>query len=108
MTGRGAGHCAGIFAPGYANLPAGRSFWGWCNGRRHWAYAAGLAGRAPAVLGWLATAAWLAGRFRPFFVGGTTRQREIDALKSQAEYVSDALDGLRRRIEQLEPEPGKV
>jgi hypothetical protein len=37
-----------------------------------------------------------------------TRQQEIDLLKGQAEYVEDVLDGLRRRIEALEPKSAQV
>jgi prefoldin subunit 5 len=31
-----------------------------------------------------------------------TQQQELDMLKGQAEYFEDALDGIRRRIEELE------
>jgi prefoldin subunit 5 len=37
-----------------------------------------------------------------------TRQQEIDALKGQAEYLEDILDGLRRRIEELQPKAKEV
>jgi hypothetical protein len=31
-----------------------------------------------------------------------TRQEQLDLLKGQAEYFEDALDGIKKRIEELE------
>jgi len=36
-----------------------------------------------------------------------TREQEVEALKGQAEYFEDALDGIKKRIEELEVESGK-
>jgi hypothetical protein len=33
-----------------------------------------------------------------------TREQELDGLKGEAEYLQDALDGIRKRIEELEAE----
>jgi predicted nucleic acid-binding Zn-ribbon protein len=32
------------------------------------------------------------------------KEQEIDALKGEAEYLEDALEGIRKRIEELEGE----
>jgi len=52
-------------------------------------------------MGWLGF-----GGVRPPVVGpyapAMGREQQIDALKGQAEYLEDALDGIRKRIEELE------
>ena len=105
MTGRAAGFCAGYGAPGYANPVGGRGYWGrgggW--GRRNWYYATGLPGWARAGRGW---PAW-GGATGPYAAGvpfapDLTAGQELDGLKGQAEYLEDALDGVKRRIEELE------
>jgi hypothetical protein len=111
MTGRVAGYCAGFGVPGYVNPVYGRGFWGWGRGRgsgrgrRRWPYAPGFTGWPPVALGWPApTSAWPAGSYvSPFVPAAMTRQQEVDALKGQAEYFEGVLDGLRSRIEALEP-----
>jgi len=119
MTGRAAGYCAGYGMPGYANPIPGRGFWGWGRGRgfwgwgrgggrgwRHWYYATGLPGWVRAGWGW---PAWGAFPYYPYgaapFWGATpwmTREQELDMLKGQAEYLEDALDGIRKRVEEIE------
>jgi len=115
MTGRAAGYCAGFGVPGYVNPPYGRGFSGrgrgrgGGRGRRRWLYAPGFAGWPPVAPGWPAVApAWPAGPYASPFVPAMTRQQEIDALKGQAKYFEDVLDGLRRRMEELEPKSSKV
>jgi len=110
MTGRAAGYCAGFGVPGYVTPFHGRGFWGWGRGRgggrgrRRWLYATGFIGRSPFVSGWPAVApGWPAASYGSPFVPAMTRQQKIDILKGQAEYVEDVLDGLRRRMEELEP-----
>jgi len=110
MTGRAAGYCAGYPVPGYANPVGGRGFWGWGRGRgggRGWRnqfYATGLTGWQRAAVGYPAfggvvpAAAPYAAPFAPA-VGG---EQQLDALKGQAEYFEQALDGIRKRIEELE------
>ena len=36
------------------------------------------------------------------FAPTMTREQEMDALKGQAEYFEDALEGIKKRIEELE------
>lgn len=104
MTGRAAGYCAGYAMPGYMNPVGGSGFWGWGRGRgggfgrRNRFYATGLTGWQRAGLGW-------PGYGVPYGVAafaGPTKEQELDALKGQAEYLEDALDGIRKRIEELQ------
>ena len=102
MTGRAAGFCAGYPAPGYANPVGGPGYGGW--GRRNWYYAAGLPGWArvgyglPAWDGAVNPNAYGSAPFAP----AITPQQELDGLKGQAEYLEDALDGIKKRIDKLE------
>ncbi|MBN2307523.1 MAG: DUF5320 domain-containing protein [Candidatus Hydrogenedentes bacterium] len=110
MTGRAAGYCAGFGMPGFANPMAGGGYWGrgrggggWGGGgwgRRNWFYATGLTGWQRAAMGWpgYAGAAPYAAPFAPPVSG----EQELDMLKGQAEYFEDALDGLKKRIAELE------
>lgn len=108
MTGRAAGYCAGYSVPGYMNPIPGRGFWGggrgggW--GRRNWFYATGLTGWQRAGAGWPAYSAppVYPGPYAAPFGPAATSQQELDALKGQAEYLEDALEGIRKRIEELE------
>ena len=110
MTGRAAGLCAGYPVPGYANPIGGRGYWGGGRGggrgRRNMFYATGLPGWQRAGYGW---PAW-GGAVNPYAYGGMpaapaiTSQQELDGLKGQAEYLEDTLDGIKKRIEELETE----
>jgi len=114
MTGRAAGYCAGFGVPGFMNPIPGRGLWGrgggW--GWRNWFYATGLPGWARAVQGWPAYGGpGFAGAYPPPYAGaypaGTAdpaevRKQELGWLKGQAEYFEDALDGIRKRINDLE------
>jgi hypothetical protein len=48
------------------------------------------------------------GTVNPYAYGGVpfapviTPQQELDGLKGQAEYLEDSLDGIKKRIEELE------
>jgi hypothetical protein len=111
MTGRAAGFCAGYPVPGYVNPVGGRGYGGWGRGggrgRRNWFYANGL--------GWVRAGygvpAW-GGVVNPYAYGGTpfdpglSAQQEIDVLKGQAEYLEDSLDGIKKRIEELDSQKG--
>lgn len=110
MTGRAAGYCAGYQAPGFMNAIPGRGFWGRGSGGgrgwRNWSYATGLTGwqrgaLAPAVFGGLG--AYPVPYGTPF-APTMTREQELDMLKGQAEYLEDALEGIKKRIEDLETE----
>jgi len=109
MTGRAAGYCAGYGVPGFMNPIGGRGYWGWGRGggwgRRNWFYATGLTGWQRAAMGWptwpgpASYGAAYGGAFAPT----RTAEQELDALKGQAEYLEDALEGVRKRIEELQP-----
>lgn len=114
MTGRAAGYCAGYGAPGYANpIPViglwgrggrGRGFWGRGGGRgwRHWYYATGLPGWARAPYG-LPT--WIGPSVYPPYgaaYSGPDKEQELQMLKDQADYFTETLDEIKKRIEELE------
>ena len=122
MTGRAAGYCAGYPTPGYANPIPGRGL-GFGRGRgfgfgrglglgfrggRGWGGYRGAPYAAPAypyagAVALYATPygaapqAWQAGG-----QVGPTREQEADMLKGQAEYFEDALEGIKKRIAELE------
>ena len=115
MTGRAAGYCAGYPVPGFANpLPGrgfgggwGRGFRGGGRGWRNMYYATGLpgwarfGGQAPA---WGGVTPYGASAY-PYanpYAGQPSREQELEALKGQAEYLEDSLDGIKKRIEELE------
>jgi hypothetical protein len=107
MTGRGAGYCAGYPAPGFVNPGPRRGFWargrGGGRGWRNWFYATGLTRWQRAGMG-------LPGFAQPWgypaAYGPSTisKEQEMDALKGEAEYLEDALEGIRKRIEELKTE----
>lgn len=113
MTGRVAGYCAGYPVPGYMNPIPGRGFgMGWGRGfGRGWGRGFGRGfGRgwggywgAPNA-GYPNTAPYGAPYAAPF---GLSSEQEIDSLKGQAEYFEDALEGIKKRIAELESEAGK-
>ena len=126
MTGRAAGFCAGYQVPGYMNPIGGRGYWGWGRGfrgggrgRRNWYYATGLPGWQRAAYGMPAWGSAVSpyaygGAVNPYAYGGApfaptiAPQQELDALKGQAEYLEDALDGIKKRIEELESQDKKA
>ena len=120
MTGRAMGYCAGYATSGYVNPVAGRGFGafgrgfgrggggfgrgGGGGGWRNRFYATGLAGWQRAGLGMPAygvppmqPAAYPA-PLTPAVAG----KQELDILKGQAEYFEDALEGIKKRIEELQ------
>jgi len=111
MTGRAAGYCAGYPAPGYANPMPGRGF-GFGRGRG-FGFGRGLGLRFRGGRGWggywgapsAAPAYPTAGAVAPYttpYGAGPTREQEADMLKGQAEYFADALEGIKKRIAELE------
>jgi len=96
MTGRAAGFCAAYSVPGYANPVGGRGYFGRGRGR---GFGRGRAGYGMPAFG---------GAAGPYAYGGApftptvAPQQEMDSLKGQAEYFEDALDGIKKRIEDLE------
>ncbi|MDY6913164.1 MAG: DUF5320 domain-containing protein [Planctomycetota bacterium] len=108
MTGRAAGYCAGYPIPGYMNPAGGRAFGafgrgrggGW--GRRNWFYATGLTGWQRAGLGMGAYGQPPAYPTAAPFGQAATTQQELDALKGQAEYFENAMNDIRKRIDELQ------
>ena len=107
MTGRAAGYCAGYPMPGYMNPIPGRGFGrGWGRGfgggfgrgggrgwrHRYW---------ATGVPGWAAVPGWT-GAPAPYAPAAPAPEQELNALKSQAEYVAGALEDIQTRIAELE------
>jgi len=109
MTGRAAGYCAGYPVPGFMNPVGGRGYGGWGRGgggwgRRNWFHATGLTGWQRAATGvpaYGAPAAYPTPYAAPFGPPAT-REQELDALKGQAEYFEDALQGIKKQIEELQ------
>jgi len=102
MTGRAAGYCAGYAAPGFANPVGGRGFgfgrgmgWGRGRGRRNGFYATGLPG-------WQRFGAAAPPAAAAPYAAGAAPEQQIELLKGQAEYLADALDGVRQRIDEIE------
>ena len=109
MTGRAAGYCAGYAVPGFANRFGGFAGAGWGRGRgggwgrRNRFYATGLTGWQRAGMG--AAAFGPAGMYPAPMVPAAvapTSEQELDFLRGQAEYFEDALDGIKKRIEELQ------
>ncbi len=105
MTGRAAGFCAGYQVPGYMNPVGsrgfggrGRGFWGRGGGRgwRNWFYATGLPG-------WSRTGqtTWTGAPLGPM-VPTINPEQELASLEQQAEYLRNSLEGISKRIEELE------
>ncbi|MBN1355218.1 DUF5320 domain-containing protein [bacterium] len=111
MTGRAAGYCAGYSMPGYMNPVYGRGFgFGWGRGR---GFGRGLGWGFRGGRGW--GGYWgsaYAGPVYPYgasvspysvpYTAWPTPEQEADTLKGQAEYFEDALEGIKKRIAELE------
>lgn len=116
MTGRAAGYCAGYSMPGFANPIAGRGF-GFGRGR---GFGRGLGMGFRGGRGAYGGAAYGAPAYGygampmpsgampgvPYGAAATSEQ-ELDALKGQSEYLEDALDGIRKRMGELETKAKK-
>jgi len=106
MTGRAAGYCAGYPVPGFMNAIPGRGFAGWGRGgwgRRNWFYATGLTGWQRAGYGYPAFGGAPYGApYAAPYAPTVTQEQELEMLKGQAEYFEDALDGVKKRIDELQ------
>jgi hypothetical protein len=111
MTGRGAGFCAGYPVAGFMNPAWGRGGrgrgWGRGAGGGGWGHRHGYF--ATGIPGW--QRAWptsypppATAPFAPFL----TKEQELDLLRSQAKSFEQALDDLRRRIQEVESGPEGV
>jgi len=117
MTGRAAGYCAGYPAPGYVNPIGGRGL-GFGRGR---GFGRGLGlgfrgGRGAGFGGYPAAPYGAYGYAAPFgappvpygatggvpYAAGPTSRQELGALKGQSEYLEGALEGIKKRIVELE------
>ena len=112
MTGRAAGYCAGNAVPGFVNTVPGRGLFGGRGGRgrgrRNWFHATGLTGWQRAAAGMPAfggVGAYGVPYVAPFAPAVTNPEQEIDLLKRQAEYFANALEGIKKRLEELEAQP---
>lgn len=112
MTGRAAGYCAGYPVPGFMNPIPGRGL-GFGGGR---GFGRGLGLGFRGGRGWAGYAATPYGYGVPYGYGAPAGvpygvapppQQELDALQGQSEYFEDALDGIRKRIAELEAEAKK-
>ena len=95
MTGRAAGYCAGYPVPGFANPIPGRGL-GFGYGRGLGFGFRGGRGSFP----YFGT-----GYGYPYgtsFGIEPTPQHEIEALQNQSKYLEDALEGIKKRIAELE------
>ena len=118
LTGWGAGYCAGIDEPGPARAfgirGGGRAAFGGGRGRRgrHMYYATGLPGWSrrwaaappfpPADTSYSPTAPPYPGAGPWFSPPSVPPQDEAESLKKQAEYLEEALAGIKNRLEDLE------
>jgi hypothetical protein len=114
MTGRAAGFCAGYPVPGYMNPVGGRGYWGWGRGGGFGrGFGWGRAGYGFPAYGGAVNPYAYGGAVNPYAYGGApftptvAPQQELDGLKGQAEYLEDALDGIKKRIEELEAQKDK-
>ena len=111
MTGRAAGYCAGYPVPGYMNpsggrgfgMAGGRGFRGGGRGFRGWYGAPAYGGYPPYPGGapYAPSFPTAAGYGSPYAPAADPAQ-ELEALKSQAEYFGDALENIKKRIDELE------
>jgi len=93
MTGRAAGFCAGYGDPGYMNQISRRGFgagFGCGRGWRNMFHATGLPGWARVGVPYAATPA---------------PEQELAVLKQQADNFGNALEDIRKRIQEIESQP---
>lgn len=128
MTGCAASYCVGFGVPGYANPVPGRGgYWGrggrghgyfgrgGGHRRRNWFYATGLPGWARAIYGqpvwsgrgsnpphWPAWSGSLACPPYGATYSGPDKEQELQILKDQADFFAENLEGIKKRIEELE------
>jgi len=107
MTGRAAGYCAGYPVPGFMNpTPGGGWGRGWgrgFGGGRGW-----RAGYGAPPYGTAVGAPPYAPAYGPYaatpYAPAMPPQAELDALKTQADYFTKALEEIRKRIDEIQAE----
>ncbi len=125
MTGRAMGFCARYaVAPGFANPGPGRGFGrgfgrgggigsGGRRGFRNWFSATGLPGWRRSAYGYPAYGGSppygmpYAAPYYPPYQQGLSKEDELNELKNEAEYLEDALAGVKKRLAELEGEPAQ-
>ncbi len=105
MTGRAAGYCAGFGVPGFANAVGGfgRGFGGGFGGGRGGRGGRGFRNRycATGLTGWQRAAMPGQTPFAPG-QGAPGAEAQLDMLKDQAQMHADALEDIRKRIDEIE------
>jgi hypothetical protein len=95
MTGRGAGYCGGLDAPGWANWGPGRRFYGRGGPGMRAGRGGGYRWRSRAY----ATGRPRRGVYR--IPEPPSREQEIDLLKGEAQMLKEQLDAINQRMEML-------
>ena len=107
-TGRAAGFCAGYGMPGYSNPAPGRGFgMGFGQSRGFGARARGGGGgrgwqnifHATGLPGWARVGVPYAATPAP--------EQELAVLKQQADHFGNALEDIRKRIQEIESQPAE-
>ncbi len=98
MTGRGAGYCAGHPAPGYMNPVPGRGLGRRGFGRRR----GGGRGFGWGPPPWGAPYGSYAPAYGPAYAPSYGPEDDVTALKDQAKYFEEALQDIKKRIEEIE------
>ena len=106
MTGRAAGYCAGYAVPGFMNPMPGRGM-GWGRGMGFGRGFGRGRGRGRRAMAWGYPAAYAPyGAYPPYAASVYTPpmppQAELDALRTQSEYFTSALEEIRKRIDELQ------
>jgi len=110
MTGRAAGYCAGFAVPGFTNAPGGRGFGGrgGGRGRRNGFSATGLTGWQRAAAGMPAFGGGQFAQTPPASPGvppAVSKERELDLLKQQADFLGNSLEQIKQRLDELQAQP---
>jgi len=96
MTGRAAGYCAGYPSPGFANPIPGRGY-GYGYGRgMGFGFRGGRRGR------WGIPYQGYGVPYEVPYYAPQTQEPQVDALRSHAQYLENALSEINKRIAQLE------
>jgi hypothetical protein len=108
MTGRAAGYCAGYPVPGFMNPTPGGGFGGGRGRGRGWGRGWGWQAAYGAPAYGPAAGAPYAPAYGPYaatpYAPTMPPEAELDALKTQADYFTKALEEIRKRIDELQAE----
>jgi len=101
MTGRAAGYCAGYSVPGFANPVPGRGY-GFGRGMGM-GFRRGRGGRWGFPYPGYGTGFPVATPYPP----DMTERQELESLQQQAEYITNTLEQINKRITELESKQDK-